>query len=116
MADTTDTQGTSSNADETVWGHGITNQQMARASFTISHIDTIIERRKRDRFKNAGIMKLQCDEYQPAFDAMPTAELELDWIKGAARVVFEHCIERGLNPTIECIGWAADTYIMVHWQ
>ena len=110
-----DTKGTPSTADDTVWGNGITTGQVARATCVMSQIDAAIARRKQGRFNDADIMKLERDEYQPPLDAAPDAKLELDWIKGAARLVFDHCIERGLNPTIECIGWAANTHIVVHW-
>jgi hypothetical protein len=94
---------------------GCTTQQAAVAEFAISGINAKIAQAKSKQQHRAFVFDCRRDEYKRPFDTPDEAPFDEAWLSGSALVVYRHCLERGLKPTIEKIGFTAKLYLTVHF-
>lgn len=93
---------------------GCTIEEASRFQHAISGIDARISQAKSKRQQHAFVFQFPREEYKPdrSADDIP---FDIEWLSGSARMVYTHCVERGLKPTVEIVGWAAQPNIAVHW-
>lgn len=94
---------------------GCTIEQASRAQHAISGIDARISQAKSRRQQRAFVYQFPRDEYKPPRGPETDIPFDIEWLSGSARMVYSHCVERGLKPTVEIIGWAAQPNIVAHW-
>lgn len=94
----------------------MTVEQAARAQTAINQIDFQVASGKKNKATFAYVFRVPREDYQPPFCADRDTPFDIDWLKGAARFVYQICEERGFKPTIEAVGWTAEMNIAVHWS